>query len=70
MSLVRAQGAYGDRMTTKHYKMEDVEKCLICNKWIGKGHDPAVCSSGCLSLFKYEINFNRWAKKESEKEES
>jgi hypothetical protein len=54
-------------MTTNYYKMTEIEKCLICNKWIGKGHDPAVCGDDCLSLLKYEMNFNKWAKSQVDK---
>jgi hypothetical protein len=54
-------------MTTKHTKMTEVEKCLICNKWIGKGHDPAVCGEDCLYWLNVEMNFNTWTKSQVDK---
>ena len=46
-------------------QMTEVEHCLICNQYIGKGNDPAVCSKqACRDLFEYECSFNKWAKKQ------
>jgi len=53
-------------MGTTHIKMVDVDKCIVCGKHIGLGNDPALCSdNGCYVIYKYETNFNRWAKNES-----
>ena len=52
-------------MGTKRIPMVEVDRCLICNKYIGKGNDPAVCDDqGCHDLLKYETNFNAWAKEQ------
>ena len=53
-------------MGTTHIKMVDVDKCIVCGKHIGLGNDPALCSdNGCYVIYKYETNFNRWAKNEN-----
>lgn len=46
--------------TTTH--MTEVEYCLICNRFIDKGNDPALCGSErCKTSFEYECAFNRFA---------
>lgn len=46
-------------MIAKTINMLDVDRCLICNKYIGKGHDPAVCDNpDCQSHFQIECDFN------------
>ncbi len=49
-------------MPEETMKMVDQEHCLICNDYIGKGHDPAVClSARCNALYSHEAAFNRMA---------
>ena len=45
-------------MGTTHIKMTDCDKCVICDKFIGKGHDPAVCSDTCLYWYNIECDYN------------
>lgn len=45
--------------------MEDVEYCLICGRYIGKGNDPALCGDEyCKMIFDYECEFNKWAREQ------
>jgi hypothetical protein len=56
-------------MGTTHIKMEDVDRCLICNKNIGFGNDPALCDfSGCHTMYKYECSYNTWAREQANRE--
>lgn len=56
-------------MGTTHTKMEDVDRCLICDKHIGLGNDPALCDAkGCLTMYKVECSFNSWAREEANSE--
>lgn len=52
-------------MTTTTIKMTDVEHCLICGEYIGKGNDPALCNSKhCLEVFECEVSFNKFTKEQ------
>lgn len=45
--------------------MRDLKNCVICNKPITKGNDPAVCDNDrCLVIYEYEVTFNRFAARE------
>ena len=49
--------------------MTEVEHCLICNRSIDKGNDPALCGSErCKTIFEYECAFNRFAADEVKKQ--
>jgi hypothetical protein len=51
--------------------MAEVEYCLICKVYIGKGNDPAICKErGCKEVYDYEIAFNKFAKADMKKEVS
>lgn len=52
-------------MTTIRIKMVDCDRCIICGNYIGKGHDPAVCSDNCLYWYHIECDFNKWAKQQA-----
>jgi len=42
--------------------MVEVEYCLVCKSYIGKGNDPAICKNkGCEVLLEYECAFNKFA---------
>ena len=52
----------------KHIQMTEVENCLICKIYIGKGHDPAICEKKrCEEIYLFEVAFNKFAYAESVK---
>ena len=58
-------------MATTYTQMVDVEYCLICKDFIGKGHDPAICNKeSCKNSFEYEMNWIKFAKQQLKNRES
>ena len=49
-------------------QITDVEHCLICGDYIGKGHDPAICGRPqCRTVFDYECAFNKFAENDNQR---
>lgn len=47
-------------MREKRVHMKDLDRCLICGAFIGKGNDPAICGRRkCGSSYRVECEFNK-----------